>query len=45
MFGTRKANEGYEKYTYRFFVGKPWVSKSVRRPKGRWEDNIEMDLK
>jgi len=29
---------------YRALVGKPEVKKLLGRPRGRWEDNIKMDL-
>jgi len=29
---------------YRVLVGKPEGKRPLRRPRGRWEDNIKMDL-
>jgi hypothetical protein len=35
---------GERKGACRVLVGKPEDRKSLRRPRGRWEDNIIMDL-
>jgi hypothetical protein len=32
-------------YAYRILVGRPEGRRPLGRPKGRWEDNIKMDLK
>ena len=35
---------GKRKCAYRILVGKPEGKKSVRRRRGRWEDNFKWDL-
>jgi hypothetical protein len=35
---------GKRRGVYRFLVVKPEGKRSLRRPRRRWEDNIEMDL-
>jgi hypothetical protein len=35
---------GEEKGMYKFLVGKPEGKRPLGRPRGRWEDNIRMDL-
>ena len=35
---------GERKGIYRLLVGKPEGKRPLRRPKHRWEDNIQMDL-
>jgi len=35
---------GGEKILYRVLVGKPEGKRPLGRPRGRWEDNIKMDL-
>jgi hypothetical protein len=35
---------GAKMNTYRILVGKPEGKRQLGRPKGRWEDNIKMDL-
>jgi hypothetical protein len=35
---------GDSRVAYRFLVGKPEGRKPLGRPRGRWEDNIKMDL-
>jgi hypothetical protein len=35
---------GDSRVTYRFLVGKPEGRTPLGRPRGRWEDNIKMDL-
>jgi hypothetical protein len=38
------ARMGEKRNTYRLLVGKPEVKKPLGRPRGRWMDNIRMDL-
>jgi len=33
-----------ERKAYRILVGKPKGKRPLGRPRGRWEDNIRMDL-
>ena len=35
---------GEERWVYRVLLGKPEGRRSLRRPRGRWVDNIRMDL-
>jgi hypothetical protein len=35
---------GERRYAYRVLVGKPEEEKPLRSPRGRWENNIIMDL-
>jgi hypothetical protein len=35
---------GEERSVYRVLVGKPEGKRPLGKPKGRWEDNIRMDL-
>ena len=35
---------GEERGAYRVLVGKPEGKRPMRRPRGRWVDNIRMDL-
>jgi hypothetical protein len=39
------ARMGEGRGVYRVLVGKPEVKKPLGRPKCRWEDNIELDLR
>jgi hypothetical protein len=36
---------GEKRNAYRILVGKPVGKRPLRRPSGRWMDNIKMDLK
>jgi hypothetical protein len=36
---------GKKRNAYRILVGKPEGKRSLERPRRRWEDNIEMDLR
>jgi hypothetical protein len=36
---------GEERSTYRVLVGKPDGKRPLGRPRRRWEDNIEMDIR
>jgi hypothetical protein len=38
------ARKGEERGMYRFLVGKPEGRRPLGRPRGRWMDNIRMDL-
>ena len=38
------ARMGERRGVYRVLVGKPEGKRSLGRPRGRWEDNIKMDL-
>jgi len=38
------ARLGERKGVYRVLVGKPEGKRPLERPRGRWEDNIKMDL-
>ena len=38
------ARMGERRDVYRVLVGKPEGKRPVGRPRGRWEDNIKMDL-
>ena len=40
----RVARMGEERGVYRVLLGKPEGRRSLRRPRGRWVDNIRMDL-
>jgi hypothetical protein len=44
MGGTCSA-DGKGRGVYRFLVGKPEGKRPVGRLRGRWEDNIKMDLR
>jgi hypothetical protein len=35
---------GERRAVYRVLVGKPEAKRPLGRPRGRWEDNIKMDL-
>jgi len=35
---------GQRRGIYRLLVGKPEGNRPLRRPRHRWEDNIQMDL-
>jgi hypothetical protein len=35
---------GEDRGVHRAFVGKPEGTRPLGRPRGRWEDNIKMDL-
>ena len=35
---------GEKRGVYRVLVGKPKGKRTLGRPKGKWEDNIKMDL-
>jgi hypothetical protein len=39
------ARMGEERQVYRILVGKPEGKRPLRRPRGRWEDEIRMDLR
>ena len=39
------ARMGEERGVYRILVGKPDGKRPVGRPRRRWRDNVEMDLK
>jgi hypothetical protein len=39
------ARIGQERGLYRSLVGKPEGKRQLGRPRGRWEDNINVDLK
>jgi hypothetical protein len=39
------ANRGKRRCVYKILVGKPEGNRPLRRPRRRWEDNINMDLK
>jgi hypothetical protein len=43
MSGTFRTNEEKGK-AHRFLVGKPEGKRALGRPRGRWVDNIRMDL-
>jgi hypothetical protein len=36
---------GEKKNTHRILVGKPEGKRPLGRPRGRWENNIKMDLR
>jgi hypothetical protein len=36
---------GAKRNAYRILVGKPEGKRSLGRPRHKWEDNIEMDLR
>jgi hypothetical protein len=36
---------GEKRNAYRILVGKPEGRRPLGRPRGRWEDNIRMDLR
>ena len=36
---------GERRGTYRALVGKPEGRRPLGRPKGRWEDNVKMDIR
>jgi hypothetical protein len=38
-------NGGEKRNAYRILVGKPEVKRPLGRPRGRWVDNIKMDLR
>ena len=38
------ARTGNRRGAYRFSVGRPEVRRPLRRPRGRWEDNVKMDF-
>jgi hypothetical protein len=38
------AGMGEDRSVHRVRVGKPEGKRSLRRPRGRWEDNIKMDF-
>jgi hypothetical protein len=45
MGGARSTSGGEERCgAYRVLVGKPEGERQLRRPRGRWDDNIKIDL-
>jgi hypothetical protein len=43
--GMACSTNGESRGAYRFLVGKPEGRRSLERPRGKWEDDIKMDLR
>jgi hypothetical protein len=43
--GSACSTNGTKRNAYRILVGKPDGKRSLGRPRGRWVENIEMDLR
>jgi hypothetical protein len=43
--GRKCITHGEKKTAYRILVGKPEGKRPLGRPRGRWVDNIKMDLR
>jgi hypothetical protein len=43
--GVACGTDGERRVAYRVYVGKPEGNTQLRRPRGKWEDNIKLNLK